>query len=70
MPDCVKDQTEHLSSVIALKDKADEQVNENHINNCFNPTISQFVLCKRASTDVLWTTSIPLSSTSTPSMCV
>ena len=46
----------------------DEQVNDTHINNCFNQTISQFVLYKRASTDVLWTLSIPLNST--PSTCV
>ena len=38
-------------------------MNDTHIYNCFNETISQFVLCKRASTDVLWTMSIPLNST-------
>ena len=39
--------------VIAMKDNMDEQVNYTHINNCFNQTISEFVFCKRAATDVL-----------------
>ena len=39
--------------VIAMKDNKDEQVNYTHINNCFNQTISEFVFCKRAATDVL-----------------
>ena len=30
--------------VIAMKDNKDEQVNYTHINNCFNQTISEFVL--------------------------
>ena len=54
--------------VIAMKDNEDKQLNDTHINNCFNQTISQFVLYKRASTDVLWNVSIPLNST--PSACV
>ena len=37
-------------------DNEDEQVNDTHINNYFNHTIPQFVLCKRASTDAFWTT--------------
>ena len=41
---------------------------QTHINNCFNQFISQFVSCERASTDVLRTTSIPL--TSSPSTSV
>ena len=36
-----------------MKDNKDEQVNYTHINNCFNQTISEFVFCKRAATDVL-----------------
>ena len=40
----------------------DEQVNDTHINNCFNQTISQFVRCKLSATDVLSTSSIPLNS--------
>ena len=51
-----------------MKDNEDKQVNDNHINNCFNQTISQFVLYKRASTDVLWTMSIPLNSTPSTSV--
>ena len=46
-----------------LKNNEDEQVNDTHINNCFNQTISEFVFCKRAATEVLKTTLIPLSST-------
>ena len=38
-----------------MKDNEDKQLNDTHINNCFNQTISQLVLYKRASTDVLWT---------------
>ena len=49
--------------VIAMKDNKDEQVNYTHINNCFNQTISEFVFCKRAATDVLKTTSIPTQFT-------
>ena len=57
-------------NVIAMKDNEDEQVNDTHINNCFNQTISEFVFCKRAATDVLRTTSIPLNSTpSTTNEC-
>ena len=48
--------------VIAMKDNEDKQVNDTHINNCFNQTISEFVFCKRAATDVLKTTLIPLNS--------
>ena len=45
-----------------MKDNEDEEVNDTYINNCFN-FISQFVLCERASTDVLRTMSIPNNST-------
>ena len=30
-------------NVIAMKDNEDEQMNDTHINNCFNQTISEFV---------------------------
>ena len=43
-------------------------MNDNHISNCFNQPISEFVFCKRAATDVLWTTSIPLNSTPSTSV--
>ena len=46
-----------------MKDNEDEQVNDTHINKCFNQALSEFVFCKRAATDVLRTTSIPLNST-------
>ena len=39
-------------NVIAMKDTEGEQVNDAHINNCLNQTISEFVFCKRAATDV------------------
>ena len=51
-----------------MKDNKAEQVNDTHINNCFNQTISEFVFCKRAATDVLRTTSIPLDSTPSTSV--
>ena len=51
-----------------MKDNEDEQVNDTHINNCFNQIISQFVSCERASTDVLRTTSIPNNSTPSTSV--
>ena len=50
-------------NVNAMKDKEDEQVNDSQINSCFNQTISEFVFCKCAATDVLKTTLIPLNST-------
>ena len=40
--------------VIAMMDNKDEQVNDTHINNCFDQTIFQFVLSKLAFTDALW----------------
>ena len=43
---------------------------QTHINNCFNQFISQFVSCERASTDILRTTSIPLTSTPSTSVTV
>ena len=46
-----------------MKDNEDQQVNDTHIDNCFNQTISEFVFCKRAATDVLRTTSLPLNTT-------
>ena len=49
-------------NVISMMDNEDERMNDTHINNCFNQTISEFVFCKRAATDVLRTTSIPLDS--------
>ena len=57
-------------NVNAMKDNEDEQVNDTHINNCFNQIISQFVSCERASTDILRTTSIPLTSTPSTSVTV
>ena len=53
---------------IAMKDNEDEEVNDTYINNCFNQIISQFVLCERASTDVLRTMSIPNNSTPSTSV--
>ena len=50
-------------NVIPMKDNEDEQVNDTHINNCFNQTISNVYFCKRAATDILKTTSIPLKFT-------
>ena len=43
----------HVFDVMTMKDNKDEQVNNIHINNCFNQTISQFVRCKLSATDVL-----------------
>ena len=51
-----------------MKDNEDEQVNDTHINKCFNQALSEFVFCKRAATDVLRTTSIPLNSTPSTSV--
>ena len=51
-----------------MKENEDEQVNGTHINNCFNQTISEFVFCKRAATDVLKTTLISLNSTPSTSV--
>ena len=51
-----------------MKDNEDEEVNDTYINNCFNQIISQFVLCERASTDVLRTMSIPNNSTPSTSV--
>ena len=36
-----------------MMDNEDERMNDTHINNCFNQTISEFVFCKRAATDIL-----------------
>ena len=50
-------------NVISMMDNEDERMNDTHINNRFNQTISEFIFCKRAATDVLKTTSIPTQFT-------
>ena len=51
-----------------MKDNKDEQVNDTYINNYFNQTISEFVFCKCAATDVLKTTLFLLNSTHSTSV--